>query len=144
MIRDLTVTRLSRKWAQVTVPKAGPIREIHAQAWSMLRTRLEHKASAATSTCVVVAVNPANTSQRCHTCGHTAKENRENQAAFACVACKHTANADVNAARNILAAGLAVNGRGGNPDRGPDEASTTPTKREGIPVLQGREEVKLR
>jgi transposase len=42
-------------------------------------------------------------------------ENRKSQAVFCCRACGDTANADVNAARNILAAGLAVTGRGGTP-----------------------------
>jgi putative transposase len=44
----------------------------------------------------------------CSKCGHTCKENRKSQALFACVACGHTENADVNAADNILAAGIAV------------------------------------
>ena len=44
------------------------------------------------------------------TCGHTVKENRKNQVVFQCVKCGHTANADVNAAKNILAAGQAVSG----------------------------------
>jgi putative transposase len=34
--------------------------------------------------------------------------NRRTQAAFACTACGHTAHADVNAATNILRAGLAL------------------------------------
>ncbi|WP_030437040.1 RNA-guided endonuclease InsQ/TnpB family protein [Actinoplanes subtropicus] len=49
---------------------------------------------------------------RCHDCGHIARKNRENQAVFRCVACGHADHADVNAAKNILAAGLAVTGRG--------------------------------
>ncbi|MDD6793462.1 MAG: zinc ribbon domain-containing protein, partial [Thermobifida fusca] len=48
----------------------------------------------------------------CHACGHCAPDNRESQAEFRCRACGHQANADVNAAKNILAAGLAVTGRG--------------------------------
>lgn len=40
--------------------------------------------------------------------GHTCGENRKSQAKFACMRCGHIANADHNAAQNILAAGLAV------------------------------------
>ncbi|RLX53550.1 RNA-guided endonuclease InsQ/TnpB family protein, partial [Escherichia coli] len=56
----------------------------------------------------VLAVPPAYTSQRCACCGHTAKENRLSQSQFRCQVCGYTANADVNGARNILAAGHAV------------------------------------
>jgi putative transposase len=35
-------------------------------------------------------------------------DNRTTQAIFACLGCGHAENADVNAAKNILAAGLAV------------------------------------
>ena len=55
-------------------------------------------------------VDPKYTSQRCSvkSCGHKAKENRENQAKFLCKKCGHEENADINAAKNILAAGRAV------------------------------------
>jgi putative transposase len=56
----------------------------------------------------LIAVNPANTSRTCARCGQCAKENRVTQAEFACMACGHTAHADVNAAINILRAGLAL------------------------------------
>jgi transposase len=59
----------------------------------------------------VVAVSPAFTSKRCSACGHTEERNRESQAVFLCRACGHHDNADVNAAKNILAAGLAVTAR---------------------------------
>lgn len=100
--------------------KAGLNRSIAASAWSMLRTRVEQKMLQR-----VVAVDPRHTSQRCAACGHVASENRESQAVFRCVACGHEANADVNAALNILAAGLAVAGRGGTPHQRPGEASTS-------------------
>ncbi|WP_189241028.1 zinc ribbon domain-containing protein, partial [Planomonospora parontospora] len=48
------------------------------------------------------------TSRACSRCGHCATENRLTQAAFACTACGHEAHADVNAAINILRAGLAL------------------------------------
>ncbi len=101
--------------------KAGLNRSISSQAWALFRTRLTDKAAAAigpdgSPRPVVVAVPPAFTSQRCSACGHTAKENRESQAVFLCRACGHAINADVNAAINIRAAGLAVTGRGGTPE----------------------------
>jgi len=100
--------------------KRGLNRAIYAQGWSMLRRRLSEKA--ATCGVTVVAINPAHTSQCCAVCGHTCVENRKNQAVFCCRACGHEANADVNAAVNILAAGLAVTARGGTSQKGPDEA----------------------
>ena len=91
----------------------------------MLRRRLTDKA--ATCTVMVVAVNPAHTSQCCAACGHTSPDNRESQAVIGCRACVHQANADVNAAINILAAGLAVTARGGTSrGKGPDETRTQP------------------
>jgi len=45
--------------------------------------------------------------QQCRVCGHIAWESRESQALFRCVACGHADHADANAARNILARGLA-------------------------------------
>jgi len=56
----------------------------------------------------VIKIAPPYTSQRCSCCGHTAKENRATQARFCCKECGHTENADVNAAKNIEAAGRAV------------------------------------
>jgi putative transposase len=56
----------------------------------------------------VVVVPPAYTSQRCSCCGHVEAGNRPSQAQFRCLACGHAENADLNAAKNILAAGHAV------------------------------------
>ena len=100
--------------------KAALNRQILAQSWGRWLHRLRQKADLAGV--AVVRVSAQNTSRRCHACGHTAPENRDNQAVFECVSCGHRDHADTNAARNILAAGLAVTGRGG-PD-GPCEAST--------------------
>jgi putative transposase len=86
--------------------KAGLNRAILDQAWGEFRRQLQYKAAACGGQ--VIAVNPAYTSRTCRLCGHESAENRKTQALFACVACGHTENADVNAAKNILAAGLAV------------------------------------
>jgi len=56
----------------------------------------------------VLATNPAYTSQKCACSGHTAKENRQSQSQFTCLACGYAENVDMNGARNILAAGHAV------------------------------------
>lgn len=90
--------------------KAGLNRAILDKGWGSLLLKLEHKARYNGS--VIVRVPAAYTSQTCNACGHVARESRESQAFFRCVACKHQDNADVNAAKNILAAGLAVTGRG--------------------------------
>ncbi|MFG2045269.1 RNA-guided endonuclease InsQ/TnpB family protein [Dactylosporangium sp. NPDC048998] len=90
--------------------KAGLNRAILDKGWGGFLLALEHAARYHGAT--VVKVNPAFTSQTCNACRHVARESRESQAVFRCVACGHQAHADVNAARNILAAGLAVTGRG--------------------------------
>lgn len=101
-----TVAEPGRKVRQ----KAGLNRAILAKGWGGFLVKLEHAARYHGPT--VLKINPAFTSQTCNACGHLAPENRESQAVFRCVTCGHQANADVNAARNILAAGLAVTGRG--------------------------------
>jgi IS605 OrfB family transposase len=128
-VEDLKIRKMTRS-AQGTIAapgtnvrqKAGLNREISRSGWGLLVRRLEHKAPGR-----VEKVRPAFTSQRCSACGHVAPESRESQALFRCVACKHTLNADVNAARNI-AAGHAVTARGGFRTAGP-------VNREPQPVL---------
>ncbi|MBQ9220017.1 zinc ribbon domain-containing protein [Succinivibrio sp.] len=46
-------------------------------------------------------------SRTCPKCGHVSKDIRRTQAHFCCTNCGYTANADENAAGNILRAGLA-------------------------------------
>jgi transposase len=105
-----TVERPGRNVRQ----KAGLNRGILASGWSRLADRLEHKASGR-----LQKVTAAYTSQTCNACGHIARESRESQPSFRCVACGHQAHADVNAARNIAAAGQVVAARGGLGSPGP-------------------------
>ncbi|MFF4779457.1 RNA-guided endonuclease InsQ/TnpB family protein [Microtetraspora fusca] len=86
--------------------KSGLNRSIVDAGWGVFLTVLAHKAESAGRE--LIAVNPANTSRTCARCGHCAKENRVTQVEFVCTACGHTAHADVNAAINILGAGLAL------------------------------------
>lgn len=86
--------------------KSGLNDAISDSGWGTLLTMIAYKAEDAGRT--VVVVNPRHTSQRCHLCGHTCPGNRVTQAVFRCTSCGHVAHADVNAARNILRAGLAL------------------------------------
>ncbi len=86
--------------------KAGLNKSILDAGWGVFLGILAHKAESAGRE--LISVDPRNTSRTCAQCGHMAKENRATQAEFACTACGHTAHADVNAAINILGAGLAL------------------------------------
>jgi len=76
--------------------KAGLNREILHAGWSILRTLLVGKAVSAART--IVEVDPKNTSRECSRCGTIDAASRRSQSSFACVACGHLANADINAA----------------------------------------------
>ncbi|MGJ6963205.1 RNA-guided endonuclease InsQ/TnpB family protein [Streptosporangium sp. G11] len=113
----LKITNMTRRAAQKPdgeggyLPNGGAAksalnRSILDAGWGVFLRVLAHKAESAGRE--VIAVNPANTSRTCARCGHCARENRRTQAEFACMACRHTAHADVNAAINILRAGLAL------------------------------------
>ncbi|EHG6149262.1 IS200/IS605 family element transposase accessory protein TnpB [Escherichia fergusonii] len=113
VIEDLKVSNMSKSAAgTVSQPgrnvraKSGLNRSVLDQGWYEMRRQLEYKQLWRGGQ--VLAVPPAYTSQRCACCGHTAKENRLSQSKFRCQVCGYTANADVNGARNILAAGHAV------------------------------------
>ena len=89
--------------------KAGLNRSILSNCWGHTLKRLNDKTAANGGKLVIVPA--AYTSQTCHQCGHVAKENRDSQAVFHCVECGYKANADTNAAMNIL--GRALNQTGG-------------------------------
>lgn len=103
-----TVAEPGKRVAQ----KRGLNRAILDKGWHRLELALT---SAARYTGTrVVKVNPAYTSQRCHACGFVTEGNRESQAVFVCKnpGCGNADHADVNAAKNIKAAGLAVSACG--------------------------------
>ena len=99
---------------------------IAKSAWGLLERRVRDKAAA--SGAQVVSVPAAGTSQRCSRCGHTESANRPRRDRFRCRRCGYGDHADFNAADNILAAGLAVSGRGGG-RWVPDETSTASSER---------------
>ena len=95
--------------------KAGLNQAILGKGWSLFELALTSAARRTGS--AVVKVCAAYTSQRCPECGWVDPKSRESQAVFRCVHCLHYGHADIGAARNILAAGLAdrLNACGGDP-----------------------------
>ncbi len=88
--------------------KAGLNRRILSNKWSAIRDALAYKTKLAGTR--LIEVPAAYTSQTCHACGHCDGENRESQAVFHCRNCGYRANADVNAAENILDRAIMSNG----------------------------------
>ncbi|MHB8782776.1 MAG: RNA-guided endonuclease InsQ/TnpB family protein [Desulfobacteria bacterium] len=134
VIEDLQVRNMSKSAAGTFEKpgrniraKSGLNKSILDQGWFEFRRQLEYKQQWRGGW--VVAVPPQNTSRTCPACGLVAKENRKTQAQFECVECGYSENADLNAARNILAAGHAVLSRGESAQSGrslkrePTEAS---------------------
>ena len=111
---DLSISNMSRS-AKATVEnpasnvaaKSALNDAIMDSSWARLIAMTTYKAEDAGRR--VMAVNPRHTSQRCSRCGHIAAENRDREK-FACVSCGFTEHAEVNAARNVLRAGLAQGG----------------------------------
>lgn len=123
VIEDLKVSNMSKSAAGTkdrpgrnVAAKSGLNRAILDQGWHEMRRQLTYKQAWLGGD--VLAINPAYTSQKCACCGHTAKVNRQTQANFVCTACGYSANADINGARNILAAGHAVLACGGTAHSG--------------------------
>lgn len=80
--------------------KSGLNRSILTNRWTDLLHCLEYKTKLAGTR--LVQVPAYDTSRICNVCGYCDKNNRESQAEFHCHNCGHEANADVNAAKNIL------------------------------------------
>jgi len=84
--------------------KRGLNRIITQQSWGLFFELLEYKLSQRGGQ--LIKVDPKYTSQTCNECGHISKENRKSQDKFVCTACGHTANADINASKNIRDRGI--------------------------------------
>ena len=113
VLEDLKVSNMSAS-AKGTIEdpgknvkaKSGLNKSILDQGWYEFRRQLGYKQHWRGGQ--VILVNPSYTSLQCSECHHRTKENRISQADFKCVMCHHEEHADLNAAKNILAAGRAV------------------------------------
>jgi len=118
--RGIALEDLKGILLRTTVTK-GQRERHHKWAFHQLRSFIEYKARRVRcsngteqehrrcdSGVRVQVIEGAYTSQQCSACGFVHPGNRPNQAAFCCLKCGHTENADLNAAKNI-AARAAVN-----------------------------------
>jgi len=113
VVEDLQIRNMTRT-ARGTIDQPGKNvkakarlnRSILGMAWGIAERMLTYKCPDRGGR--LVKVDPRNSSIECVECGHIDKENRVGQARFRCRRCGHRANADVNAARVLLARGLAA------------------------------------
>jgi len=119
VLEDLKTKQLTRRANPVEDPdrpghflsngaasKSGLNRAVLGKGWYRFERALSSVARYTGTR--VMKVPAAFTSQRCSVCGHVDPKSRESQAVFRCTRCPHVGHADVNAAKNVLAAGLAV------------------------------------
>jgi len=113
VVEDLKITNMSRSSkGDIESPgknvkaKSGLNKSILDQGWGEFRRQLEYKL--AWQGGVLIKVDPKYSSQKCSNCHFVSRQNRQDQAHFHCQQCHYKANADINAAKNILAAGHAV------------------------------------
>jgi IS605 OrfB family transposase len=97
VLENLTDIRKRMKARRRTKTK----RRMHCWSFAQLKGFIGYKAEE--RGCMVVAVDPRHTSQRCSCCGHVARNNRRSQSVFKCRKCNYHLNADLNAAYNIAA-----------------------------------------
>src|SRR5512132_4152796 len=86
--------------------KARLNRSILGMGWRKGERMLEYKLLASSG--ILIKVSAAYSSQTCASCGHIATENRRSRDRFRCVGCGHASPADTNAAKILLARGLAA------------------------------------
>lgn len=107
-VEDLQLSRMTRRSTKtkdvITQNKTGLNREMLRFGHGMFLSLLERKCAEKGGQ--LIKVNPRYTSQTCNKCGCISKLNRKSQAKFVCIDCGHKANADINAAKNILEIGL--------------------------------------
>ncbi len=88
-IETLHLNRMTRRRRGTgAAAKRGLNRVLQNAALARLAKHIEYKSKLAGVT--YIEVPAAYTSQRCHRCGHTARENRESQAVFRCQSCAWT------------------------------------------------------
>ena len=113
VVEDLNIAGMTRSAHGSTASpgknvkaKAGLNRAILGMSWGRVQLFLAYKAAAQGGRLVRVAAPYS--SQTCSNCGYVGPGNRRTRDRFRCTTCGHEAAADTNAARVVLARGLAA------------------------------------
>jgi putative transposase len=144
LIRDHDVIVIEDLAVQNMVRNRRLAKAISDCGWGEFRRQLEYKAARYGRRLIVIdRWYPS--SKTCSACGHLLAELSLSTRAWRCPSCRTLHDRDINAAKNILAAGLAVSACGGDVRHPGSSRAQSPQKQEpqparaGIPALLGRE-----
>jgi putative transposase len=128
VVEDLAVTNMVRN--------RGLAKAISDCGWGTFRRMLEYKAERTGRTLVVIdRWYPS--SKTCSGCGHLLAALSLSTRTWQCPSCRTPHDRDINAAKNILAAGLAVTACGGDVRRSGATPARSPVKQETQPARVG-------
>ena len=116
VIENLTGIRKPKKRKGALHQKKKLNKRMHNWSFAQLSSFIRYKAE--DRGCTVVLVSPEHTSQTCSRCGFISQNNRPSRSVFSCGQCGYRLNADLNAAKNILAkyrAAIGIPSGGGLP-----------------------------
>ncbi len=144
LVRDHDVIVIEDLAVKNMVRNRSLAKAISDCGWGAFRRMVEYKAARAGRHLVVIdRWYPS--SKSCSACGHLLAELSLSTRTWQCPSCGTRHDRDINAAKNILAAGLAVSACGGDVRHFGSARVRSPAKQEprpvtaGIPVLQGGE-----
>ncbi|GLY89178.1 RNA-guided endonuclease InsQ/TnpB family protein [Actinoallomurus iriomotensis] len=144
LVRDHDVIVIEDLAVQNMVRNRRLAKAISDCGWGEFRRQLEYKAAKYGRRLIVIdRWYPS--SKTCSVCGHLLTELSLSTRAWCCPSCRTLHDRDVNAAKNILAAGLAVSACGGDVRHPGSPRAQSPQKQEpqparaGIPALQSEE-----
>jgi putative transposase len=144
LVRDHDVIVIEDQAVKNMVRNRSLAKAISDCGWGEFRRQLEYKAATSGRHLIVIdRWHPS--SKTCSACGHLLAQLSLSTRTWQCPSCGTRNDRDINAAKNILAAGLAVSACGGDVRHSGSSRVRSPVKQEprlvtaGIPILQGGE-----
>lgn len=144
LVRDHDVIVIEDLAVKNMVRNRSLAKAISDCGWGEFRRQLEYKAATSGRHLIVIdRWHPS--SKTCSACGHLLAQLSLSTRTWQCPSCGTQNDRDINAAKNILAAGLAVSACGGDVRHSGSSRVRSPVKQEprlvtaGIPILQGGE-----